>query len=171
MLVMLLVTHAAESMMDDFTKGLEHELRDSFEPHIFSRGKNYFQEGLVGKLNVETQKDGILQVTAVVYGSEEYETSLSFNPDASFSGFECTCPYDDLCKHSAAVGLAFIEQYGKEPKKDAPRVHDAVVVAGKTLPVSNDILAALGGTATPEQIEVLLQKLQGGKKRRGTAIS
>ncbi len=168
--VILAPCQQANSMSNDFKRGLESELRDFFEPHIFSRGKSYFREGLVDKLVVETQKSGILQVTAVVYGSEEYETSLSFNPGRSFSGFECTCPYDDLCKHSAAVGLAFIEHYAKEAKKDTPRVHEAVVVAGTATPVSNEILAALGGNATPEQIEVLIQKLQEVKKQTETAI-
>ncbi|PIQ68998.1 MAG: hypothetical protein COV91_01225 [Candidatus Taylorbacteria bacterium CG11_big_fil_rev_8_21_14_0_20_46_11] len=153
-------------MTGDVAKQMERKLRGYFESHIFARGKDYFQSGAVDTLAVLKQKDATIQVKATVYGSEEYETSLTFDPKgSSFSDFECTCPYDDLCKHAVALGLAFIEQHeGTAYIKKSVVVRDAEVVEKEAIP-AEELLTALNGSANSEAIDALIRKLLALKEK------
>src|SRR3989344_1232027 len=107
---------------------LTADLRSHFESHIFSRGREYVRNGAVGKVRTTPQSSGHLHIHAIVRGSDRYETDILFSPDMdSFASFECSCPYDDNCKHSAALGLAFIGDYAcDEARTDTDAEHAAI---------------------------------------------
>lgn len=76
--------------------------KDEFAPHILARGKKYFEEGRVGRI----QRDRKTYI-APVEGTERYEVEISFDGD-HIEEMLCNCPYaeEDNCKHMAAVLFA-----------------------------------------------------------------
>ncbi|OHA15450.1 MAG: hypothetical protein A3H57_02725 [Candidatus Taylorbacteria bacterium RIFCSPLOWO2_02_FULL_43_11] len=145
---------------------LEKTLRPFFERHIFKRGEEYFFSRRVGELSVlGRDEQECIQVGAVVEGSQEYEASLQFSlTNGTFTDFECTCPYDYNCKHSAALGLAFIEKFVNNELD----LNSKDVVQVKEKSTKEDLLkkffSALSGTATPEDIGNLIEELQSFKR-------
>lgn len=78
-----------------------------FADHILARGKNYFNEGAVQK--IQTTEDGYY---AIVEGTEDYEVHIDIEK-GQICGMDCTCPYADdgyYCKHMAAVLYELEEQ-------------------------------------------------------------
>ncbi len=138
------------------------ELRSFFEPHIFSRGRVYFRTGAVGKIKITPQSAGPVHVQASVRGSRTYRTDILFSPeDGTFMTFDCSCPYDDYCKHAAALGLMFIEHYA-DPG-EAGR--------GVNAPILEDTIASIlrGDAAAASDIDRIIEQLQQVKKRTQTA--
>lgn len=81
----------------------------------FTRGEAYFREGRVRGL---AEYKG--QVTAKVRGTEDYRVKLWVGGDDI--NYSCSCPLGDdqeFCKHCAAVGLAWIEEFGGKSKKNS----------------------------------------------------
>lgn len=80
-----------------------------FENHILERGREYFELGLVKKVEV---KDKITR--AIVDGSKEYKVEI--NDTRHGLKLSCDCPYADTgeyCKHLAAV-LFYLDEKEKE---------------------------------------------------------
>lgn len=94
-----------------------------FAPQILERGYDYFEEGLVEEF-LETETE----ITAEVWGSEEYFVSIKIKDDAVI-GAECDCPYatdGKYCKHMAAV-LYFNEEHQQEDDlPDDPSVDELI---------------------------------------------
>lgn len=70
-------------------------IRSYFSEAILNRGWDYFRGRAVSHL----QKDGH-RAQAIVFGTKSYKVELDLN---NFLASSCTCPYDDFCKHMAAV--------------------------------------------------------------------
>ena len=84
-----------------------------FEPTVFSRGKNYYDTGKVEIVNMTP-----FSITAKVNGSSAYRVSISFQPNCVIKEARCDCPYftsNRLCKHVAAVLVAFDQEKGMAP--------------------------------------------------------
>lgn len=78
-----------------------------FADHILARGKKYFNEGAVQK--IQTTEDGYY---AIVEGTEDYEVDIDIEK-GQICEMYCTCPYADdghYCKHIAAVLYELEEQ-------------------------------------------------------------
>lgn len=75
----------------------------------FSRGESYFDNDSVRKINRNANT-----FTAKVDGSQRYTVSLTLN--ATGPDFTCSCPYElvGICKHSVALGLAVLDEFGPE---------------------------------------------------------
>jgi hypothetical protein len=73
----------------------------------FSRGKDCFRSGSVGRLTREGNK-----FTAKVHGSYPYKVQLTLKADGA--KLTCNCPYDyeGICKHAVALGLAVLQEFG-----------------------------------------------------------
>ena len=73
----------------------------------FERGKEYYDEGRVGRI----KRDGNT-FKAKVEGTEIYKAKLVLRPAGA--ELRCNCPYDygGICKHAVALGLAVLEEYG-----------------------------------------------------------
>ena len=74
--------------------------KDFFEERILERGYDYYRSGNVEDLNIQKN-----EITATVYGSEEYDVSILMD-GREIEEMECTCPYAEdgnYCKHMAAV--------------------------------------------------------------------
>ncbi len=85
------------------------EFEDLFQPHILKRGEGYYDDGRVQDL--EHSGDSW---TALVYGSNPYEVSLTLTSDYEITSITCDCPYaeEDNCKHMAAVLYELQEELG-----------------------------------------------------------
>lgn len=98
---------------------------------VFSRGKDYYNNGLVGGVKIsETKNRSKIKIQAKVRGSRVYSTSIFFNlANNEFDDLSCNCPYDwGDCKHSAALGLKFVDLYKElaDKKKDFFNVSEIV---------------------------------------------
>lgn len=83
---------------------------------IFARGKEYFADGLVDRL--EEIDDGDYE--AIVEGTDDYTVNVTIGDDGEISEHSCDCPYEfgDVCKHEVAVLLAIKKSMTKSmPKK------------------------------------------------------
>ena len=98
--------------------------QEYFQPHILSRGYEYYRRGLVKDVKVTDTA-----VSAVVKGSEDYMVQIDRTDDDEFDpDMYCTCPYADggnLCKHMAAVlfqveDLLWPEESNDEEEKSIP---------------------------------------------------
>lgn len=80
-------------------KIVDFEWNEHFAPHILARGKKYFEEGHVSRI----QRINNTYIAAVE-GTYEYEVEITIE-DGSIKEMLCDCPYaeTDNCKHMAAV--------------------------------------------------------------------
>ncbi|MCF6093284.1 SWIM zinc finger family protein [Microaerobacter geothermalis] len=75
---------------------LKQEMRRYIEPHIIQRGYHYYLDRQVEDLTIHED-----WIEATVYGNYgEYTVRVNQH---DFSDSECDCPYEDYCKHMAAV--------------------------------------------------------------------
>lgn len=88
--------------------------RSYISERIYWRGVDYFESGAVTRLTT----DGNGHWTAVVMGSEDYETEVDIDSDGCIS-WDCDCPYDweAMCKHVVAMILAMKEKGATAPQK------------------------------------------------------
>ena len=78
--------------------------KEEFAPHILARGKKYFEEGRVSRI----QRCGDTYMATVV-GTEDYTVKIDIEKEG-LGHMECDCPYaadyENYCKHMAAVLFA-----------------------------------------------------------------
>ena len=87
------------------------EVQSLADPKTFARGKAYFHDGLVSRLE---ERDGAL--TANVRGTHRYTVELGVGEDGELT-YECDCPVGGdgiFCKHAVAVALSWMENSGEE---------------------------------------------------------
>jgi uncharacterized Zn finger protein len=76
----------------------------------FARGKAYFHDGVVSRLE---ERGGA--VCAIVRGTHRYQVELAVD-DGELT-YDCNCPVGDegvFCKHAVAVALSWLENSGEE---------------------------------------------------------
>ncbi len=91
---------------------LTDQLRSFFGGVMFHRGKEYFEQNRITDIRIsQTNSPEKIQIEASVQGTDLYQSSLKLNlRTGQFGHSRCSCPYDwTTCKHSAALGLAFID--------------------------------------------------------------
>lgn len=74
-------------------------------PVILKRGLDYYERGLVENVKASGET-----VTANVQGTESY--AVVIDKDWFALASSCSCPYESLCKHVAAVFFALYADYG-----------------------------------------------------------
>ncbi|WP_175970901.1 SWIM zinc finger family protein [Burkholderia sp. BCC0322] len=87
------------------------EVRSLTDTKTFARGKAYFHEGVVSRLE---ERGGVVHAT--VRGRHRYRVELAVDDDGELA-YDCTCPVGDdgvFCKHAVAVALAWLENSGEE---------------------------------------------------------
>ncbi|MFL9959072.1 SWIM zinc finger family protein [Paraburkholderia nemoris] len=87
------------------------EVQSLADLKTFVRGKAYFHDGLVSRLD---ERDGVL--TANVRGTHRYSVELGIGEDSELT-YECDCPVGGdgiFCKHAVAVALSWLENSGEE---------------------------------------------------------
>ncbi|MGH8777570.1 SWIM zinc finger family protein [Paraburkholderia sp.] len=87
------------------------EVQSLADPKTFARGRAYFHDGLVSRLE---ERDGVL--TANVRGTQRYTVELGAG-EVGEPTYECDCPVGDdgiFCKHAVAVALSWLENSGEE---------------------------------------------------------
>jgi len=91
----------------------EADLLQAAGERSYSRGLEYVDA-------VRNLQIGAREITATVYGTDEYEIVLDL--DADGVGGECSCPYGQegfFCKHLVAAGLIVLRQGGDLPERRA----------------------------------------------------
>lgn len=81
-------------------------LPDIFPPHIADRGRHYFEHGKVREIR-ETASG---RYQAIVHGSAMYSVWLKLDKGLRIQSGGCDCPYNDACKHMAALWYALRAQ-------------------------------------------------------------
>lgn len=71
---------------------------DLFDDVILDRGYGYYENGNVK--HVYQTDNGY---TAIVRGRDMYRVSIDVDSNGDIIDSYCTCPYEDHCKHEAAV--------------------------------------------------------------------
>ncbi|MEZ2307243.1 SWIM zinc finger domain-containing protein [Paraburkholderia sp. RCC_158] len=87
------------------------EIQSLVDTKTFARGKAYFHEGAVSRLE---ERDGVLR--ANVRGTHRYSVELAVGDDGELT-YECDCPVGAdgmFCKHAVAVALSWLENTGEE---------------------------------------------------------
>src|SRR6202051_3996039 len=87
------------------------EIRSLADLKTFTRGKAYFHDGPVSRLD---ERDGVLR--ANVKGTHRYSVELGVGDDGELT-YECDCPVGEdgiFCKHAVAVALSWLENVGEE---------------------------------------------------------
>jgi uncharacterized Zn finger protein len=87
------------------------EVQSLADPKTFARGKAYFHDGVVSRLE---EHDGVLR--ASVRGTHRYSVELGVGDDGELT-YECDCPVGDdgiFCKHAVSVALSWLENTGEE---------------------------------------------------------
>jgi uncharacterized Zn finger protein len=87
------------------------EIQSMAGPKTFARGKAYFHEGVVSRLD---ERDGVLH--ASVQGTHRYSVELGVGDGGELT-YECDCPVGEdgiFCKHAVAVALSWLENTGEE---------------------------------------------------------
>ncbi|NHN34265.1 SWIM zinc finger family protein [Paenibacillus agricola] len=97
-------------MLDLTYSAMIQQIRPYFDATILKRGWDYYREGAVRRLEVESDT----LVKATVAGSENYLVRLDL---VNVHKFKCDCPYGDYCKHMAAVLFEAFKQMGLEPNQ------------------------------------------------------
>lgn len=83
---------------------------------VLHRGEESFKDGAVRRLRVHGDA-----VEAEVWGSEHYRTRLDLTPPFASA---CTCPYEGVCKHVVALGLAYLHRQRTPDRGEAPSLYD-----------------------------------------------
>ncbi len=80
-----------------------NNFESEIEPKIVERGREYYRDGDVKKL----EKVGADEFSATVFGSRKYSVYVKTDGGA-IAKHECDCPYDygDVCEHKVAVFYA-----------------------------------------------------------------
>ena len=87
------------------------EVQSLADTKTFARGKAYFHDGAVSRLE---EREGA--VRANVRGTHRYRVELVVDDDGELA-YECNCPVGDdgvFCKHAVAVALSWLENSGEE---------------------------------------------------------
>jgi uncharacterized Zn finger protein len=87
------------------------EVQSLADTKTFARGKAYFHDGAVSRLE---EREGA--VRASVRGTHRYTVELGLGDDSELT-YECNCPVGDdgiFCKHAVAVALSWLENSGEK---------------------------------------------------------
>jgi len=83
----------------------EEDVRDFSDFKIFSRGKEYFEEGMVEELMHNSANN---TVAAIVASTNDYQIEFYIENGSVFS--TCNCPYEGVCKHTVAALLLIVNE-------------------------------------------------------------
>ncbi len=87
----------------------EIDIRSMASDAAFERGRRYYQNGRVKRL----EKDGEYDYYADVQGSRQYHVYLSVDDSGDVENFDCDCPafetYGGPCKHIVATMFELME--------------------------------------------------------------
>lgn len=86
------------------------DLEHAFGATILKRGQDYFEQGFVREL----YRMGEHEIIATVRGTRDYITAVAISDeDEDVFSSECSCPYEDDCKHVVAALLQYAAQISK----------------------------------------------------------
>lgn len=88
---------------------IKKSLQRVADSSIYYRGVDYFHRGLVKQiLTEEDKKEQLTVVAGRIKGGVIYNTTLIFDlKNETIFDMDCDCPYDGVCKHIVALGLAY----------------------------------------------------------------
>ena len=128
-------------------------LRRLANTNSFSRGQDYYDEGLVSKL----RREGA-EFHASVRGSRSYRVTLHLT--GAEPAFTCSCPYSfgGICKHSVALGLAVLDAY-QPADLASPAPAAAAASAGTAAALAAAVKAAWTDRKKADKLRFLKQAL------------
>jgi len=103
------------SFKDNLLKLSQIDIKDMVDSSIFSRGKSYYNDGLV--LDLKQEKEN--EIRAKVKGSYAYSYLVKIYKEGNSLKGYCDCSYDGTCKHIIAMLLTI---------KDAEELTESIVL-------------------------------------------
>jgi len=106
--------------MDTIKDIAKENIEELFNGNIFSRGEEYFEDGLVESMELLDNNT----IIGIVVGNERYKVTISLDPEGDII-CDCTCPCEFNCKHSAALLLKWLsEKEGFKENKTPLKIED-----------------------------------------------
>lgn len=102
---------------------LMKQVQDHYDAVILERGWDYYHKGKVASVELAGTK-----IHALIKGTKTYEVDIHLEV---FAQSECSCPYDGLCKHIAAVFFSLYAPYGR-PELLLQQLRQAILTRKKT---------------------------------------
>ena len=99
--------------MNSIKKITKEDIEELFDGRIFSRGEEYFEEGLVESVELLDENT----IIGTVVGNDRYKVTISVDSEGDI-GCDCTCPYEFNCKHAAALLLKWMSIKSNFNKRD-----------------------------------------------------
>jgi len=96
---------SSEDLYKSISSLTEEDVRDCSEYGVFTRGREYFREGMVQEVVYNPSGN---TMSAEVAGTRNYWLGFYLDEGTVFG--TCTCPYGDVCKHMVAVLLSVIHE-------------------------------------------------------------
>lgn len=91
-------------------------LKHDFDKNIRFRGKSLYKGHAVRMVDINEREQVI---SGMVIGSQVYKQIILYSNDGKRIEYaECSCPYDDNCKHQVALLLALEDKSGKFKNKE-----------------------------------------------------
>lgn len=92
----------------------------AFSKQILARGRDYYEEDAVENITQINETNW----QAEVQGSELYIVDIVIDEAQNITYMDCDCPYEDNCKHMAAVLYCMTEGYTLAPVKATPSIKE-----------------------------------------------
>jgi len=100
---------------DIASEKIQEQLLNVVPYRVFQRGQQYYEKKTsVRDIIIEKNGNLSLIISATVRGTELYTVDFSFSlQDGVFDLEDCTCPFEETCKHSVALVLVFADIYAQ----------------------------------------------------------
>jgi hypothetical protein len=136
----------------------EKSIRSLVSSAVFQRGRDLYQYDALSDLSREGNT-----LTGCCEGSEPepYDLFVELEADGTLGDMDCTCPYDDVCKHLVALLLAWVHQPASFEEVKADALPSSSALTGKLQPLTAEELIRLIQqlVAAEPRLENLLDKL------------
>ncbi|UHA74978.1 SWIM zinc finger family protein [Paenibacillus sp. 481] len=101
-----------QALLKNVVNRLTEQIANTFEYKVLERGWRYYRAHAVTALRVSEMGSDMI-VTAIVNGNTNYAVRIHSSP---FDNSSCNCPYNDYCKHMAAVFFQLCAEAGLSPE-------------------------------------------------------
>ncbi len=89
---------------------IERGVRALALPAIYQRGEAYLYADAVLEWYIVSTRVREMTAYGLIEGSDEYEAMICIDlSNDTISNTDCSCPYDDVCKHTVALGLKVVQ--------------------------------------------------------------
>lgn len=135
-------------------KAILSKLEKEFDSTVWQRGREYYREGLIGSV---VKSEDIIKAES--YGSSTYRLEINIKT----KNMKCSCPYEFLCKHLAALIIFLknnkVREFSEQANKLNSMTKSELVAALNTILEKNPEMSVYIQTLDGNAIKDLIKKL------------